>query len=125
MNEILYYGGMALAIIMGITTLILFFTFNIPKIIGDLTGINAKRAISKLNENQTEDKKRGLSAKMSNSGRVKTQETMVLSDDVTQPLESMSGEGSEETAVLGTSIQGNYKFELIIDEVYMFAEPIV
>ena len=50
---------------------------------------------------------------------------MVLSDDVTQPLESMSGEGSEETAVLGTSIQGNYKFELIIDEVYMFAEPIV
>ena len=132
MNEALYYGGMAFAIVMGITTIILFFAFNIPKIIGDLTGINAKRAINKLRDDQTEDKKRGLSAKMSDSGRIKTPksenksaETMVLSEDVTQPLDNMPGEGSEETAVLGTSIQGKCIFELIIDEVYIHAEPII
>ena len=41
-----FYGGMTLAIILLITSIVLFIVFKIPKVIGDLTGRNARREIA-------------------------------------------------------------------------------
>ncbi|MBQ9200221.1 MAG: hypothetical protein IJ141_08590 [Lachnospiraceae bacterium] len=44
--KICFYGGLTLAIILLITSIILFAVFKIPKVIGDLTGRNARREIA-------------------------------------------------------------------------------
>jgi Sec-independent protein translocase protein TatA len=43
-----FYGGLALAIIFLIVTIVLFIVLKIPKVIGDLTGRNAKKRIDEL-----------------------------------------------------------------------------
>lgn len=49
--EIMYYGGMIIAIIMLIVSVLLFVKLNIIKIIGDITGITAKKTIKSMREN--------------------------------------------------------------------------
>ncbi len=44
--NICFYGGMTLAIIFLIVSIVLFVVFKIPKVIGDLTGRNARREIA-------------------------------------------------------------------------------
>lgn len=50
MNEIMFYGGIAGAIIFGLVAVILFIHFHIYTVIGDITGLNAKRSIAKLQQ---------------------------------------------------------------------------
>ena len=47
-NEIMFYGGIAGAVLFGIGTVILFITFRIHTVIGELTGITAKRSIRRI-----------------------------------------------------------------------------
>lgn len=47
-NEIMFYGGIAGAVLFGIGAIILFFVFRIHTVIGELTGITAKRSIRKI-----------------------------------------------------------------------------
>lgn len=49
--EIMYYGGMIMALIMLIVSVLLFVKLNIIKIIGDITGITAKKTIKNMREN--------------------------------------------------------------------------
>ena len=46
--KLCFYGGLCLLVIFLITAVVLFFTLKIPKVIGDLTGSNAKKGISRL-----------------------------------------------------------------------------
>jgi hypothetical protein len=62
-----FYGGMTLAIILLITSIVLFIVFKIPKVIGDLTGRNARREIA-------EKKKKKGGTEKSNSSRILKQE---------------------------------------------------
>ncbi len=50
MNQIMFYGGIAGAIIFGVIAVILFIYFHIYTVIGDITGLNAKRSIAKLRQ---------------------------------------------------------------------------
>ena len=55
-NEIMFYGGMAGAILFGVGAIILFFVFHIYAVIGELTGITAKRSIRKIQKEGYEGK---------------------------------------------------------------------
>lgn len=50
----IFYGGTALAVIMLIISVVLFFVYKIPSVIGDLTGSTAKKAIEDIrNQNES------------------------------------------------------------------------
>lgn len=78
----IYIGGLIAAVIMLFVAVFLFFYFKIPKVIGDLTGANARKAIENIrNQNENKgDKSQGLSdinrergkltEKISQSGRI-------------------------------------------------------
>lgn len=55
-NEIMFYGGMIGAILFGIGVIVLFFVFRIYEVIGELTGITAKRRIRKIQKEGYEGK---------------------------------------------------------------------
>ena len=55
MYEIMYYAGMVLAVVFLVATIILFIRNKIWKLIGDVTGWNAKRAIRHLQRKGAED----------------------------------------------------------------------
>ena len=59
----IYIGGLIAAVIMLFVAVFLFFYFKIPKVIGDLTGANARKAIENIrNQNENKrDKSQGLS----------------------------------------------------------------
>ena len=48
--NIMLYGGLALAVIFAVTAIVLFFTLNIPKAIGDVTGSTARKKIEEIRE---------------------------------------------------------------------------
>lgn len=50
----IFYGGAILAGVMLVATVILFFVYKIPTVIGDLTGANARKAIENIrNQNES------------------------------------------------------------------------
>lgn len=50
----IFYGGAILAAVMLVVTVILFFVYKIPTVIGDLTGANARKAIENIrNQNES------------------------------------------------------------------------
>ncbi len=52
----IFIGGAILAGVMLITSVLLFFILNIPHVVGDLTGRNAKKAIENIrNQNESSD----------------------------------------------------------------------
>lgn len=54
----IFYGGAILAAVMLTVTVILFFVYKIPTVIGDLTGANARKAIENIrNQNESSGNK--------------------------------------------------------------------
>lgn len=54
----IFYGGAALAVIMLVVSVILFFVYKIPSVIGDLTGSTARKAIEDIrNQNESSGNK--------------------------------------------------------------------
>lgn len=50
----IFYGGAILAAVMLAVTVLLFFVYKIPTVIGDLTGVNARKAIENIrNQNES------------------------------------------------------------------------
>lgn len=134
-NYIMYYVGMGMAIMFGITTIVMFIVFNIPRVIKDLSGITAKREIKNLSDEQRKNKRRdnksGNSRQLFKSQTQKNNETQVLTQSFneTQVLgESITTklsieEGSEQTTMLNGNMLEN-KFEIITDIVFMSGEII-
>lgn len=114
MYRYVFLGGAAACAVMVIISAILFFTLQIPKVIGDLTGRNARKAIEKIRQEneQTGDKtykssavnmERGkLTEKISQSGRlVPREETpfgtgMITEKISTQQLAELEQTGATE-----------------------------
>jgi len=63
LNQVMFYGGIILAISMLIVSVLLFIKFKIHNVIGDLTGIAEKRAIKNIEQNKS-------NSKLSNSGKL-------------------------------------------------------
>lgn len=109
----IFLGGLALSILMLIASVVLFFVLKIPKVIGDLTGRTARKAIEdirKQNE-QSGDKtyrssavnrQRGkLTDKISKSGRLeKRAESPFGTGVITEQLSGKAAPVANETTVL-------------------------
>lgn len=78
-NEILYYGGMIAAVIFGILAVLLFFILHIYFVIGDLTGITAKRRIRKLRNEGNIDKKNKISSIRNNTSKILVRHNKAIS----------------------------------------------
>jgi len=70
MFKVMFYGGLALAVICLILSVVLFIKNDVAKLIGDVTGWNARRAIKKLNKKGAED--------VSKTEAIKTEVSKVL-----------------------------------------------
>ncbi len=122
--ELCFYGGLILAIIFFIISIILFIVLKIPKVIGELTGSAAKKGIKEKQQGKITDggiskKKEQAKYYNQNSGKIKardtvSQETRANNQDDT--TESLGKEKTptpkpvftpqfdpEETAVLGAN----------------------
>lgn len=67
-NEILYYGGIIITVAFGILSIVLFFKLHIYAVIGELTGVTAKKGIKRLkDEGNTGVKKKGFAIRNNTS----------------------------------------------------------
>lgn len=99
----IFMGGAVLAGVMALVSILVFFLSNIPMVIGDLTGANARKAIENIrsqNESSGEktyrssqvNRERGkLTDKISSSGRL-----------IKNPSHSLQGHGAMGTEKLNT-----------------------
>ena len=78
--EICFIGGLILAIIFLITTIILFIVLGIPKVISDLSGRSAKKAIKERKQGKTSDssvaKKEQAKYYNQSSGKITARDTV-------------------------------------------------
>lgn len=113
--NLFFVGGLILAGIMFVVTVILFFSLNIPHVLGDLTGRNAKKAIENIrNQNENTGNKtyrsshvnreRGkITDKISPSGNLKRDTGGLSAGAMATAKIGVSDLPSEETSVLSTS----------------------
>ncbi len=122
--EICFYGGLVLAIIFLIISVILFIVLRIPKVIDELSGRAAKKGIKEKQQGKTTDssiskKKEQAKYYNQNSGKIKTRDTVSQEtrannqDDTTESLGKEKTTTKkpaftpqfdpEETAVLGAN----------------------
>ncbi len=73
--NICFYGGLTLAIILLIVSVVLFAVFKIPKVIGDLTGRNARKEIAE------KQKKKGGTEKSDSSKILKQEQKKYYNQD--------------------------------------------
>lgn len=132
----IFYGGAILAAVMLAVTVLLFFVYKIPTVIGDLTGANARKAIENIrnqNENSGDklyktsqvNRERGkLTDKISPSGslmrdpsgilgggamateKISTQELPQVDETTVLESNATTVLGSNETSVLGNAGAG-------------------
>ena len=132
----IFYGGAILAAVMLAVTVLLFFVYKIPTVIGDLTGANARKAIENIrNQNESSgdklyktsqvNRERGkLTDKISPSGslmrdpsgvlgggamateKISTQELPQVDETTVLESDATTVLGSNETTVLGNAGAG-------------------
>lgn len=109
--EICFYGGLILAIIFFIVSVVLFIVLKIPKAIGDLTGRTAKKSIKEMKDGAStkESVAKKEQAKYYNQGTgkikvregVSTEQRKENKDDTTDLLKPGAQPEIEETEILG------------------------
>lgn len=74
---IMSYGGMALAVICLILAVVLFVKWNIPKVLGDLTGHTEKKTIERIREEgyEVSTSKKSFMKTAEDTGRIKIRKT--------------------------------------------------
>ncbi|MBQ8413322.1 MAG: hypothetical protein IJX12_06940 [Lachnospiraceae bacterium] len=113
--EICFYGGLILAILLLIVSIVLFVVLKIPKVFGDLTGRTAKKSIKEMKAGkpvkESVAKKEQAKYYNQDSGKIKVRETVSTEtrkenrDDTTDLLRPEElNINAEETEVLGATI---------------------
>ena len=109
--QYIFYGSLIMCIIMLVLSIILFFVFKIPKIVGFLTGATARKAIKSINEHTEQSMSQRLKHKkgkahneidFSSSGKLmkKTNVSMDSDSPVTEKFKTASLAPYNETTVL-------------------------
>lgn len=109
--QYIFYGSLIMCIIMLVLSIILFFVFKIPKIVGFLTGATARKAIKSINEHTEQSMSQRLKQKkgklyneidFSSSGKLmkKTNVSMDSDSPVTEKFKTASLVPYNETTVL-------------------------
>ena len=104
--KICFYGGLTLAIILLIVSIVLFVVFKIPKVIGDLTGRNAKREIEqKKKKGKTDTSSEASKAEQKkyynqNTGKITIRDSVTNDDIDKAPVKSKVKAPERETDIL-------------------------
>lgn len=136
--QYIFIGGLVLAIVMAAISLALFFVFGIPKIIGDLSGRNAKKAIENIRSgNEASGQKtyksshvnseRGkLTDKISASGKLqqKTTSDLKVGAMATSKIGQAGNSPADETTVLGAQANETTVLGATAEETTVLGAPI-
>ena len=102
--EICFYGGLILAIIFFVISIILFIVLKIPKVIGELTGSAAKKGIKEKQQGKITDS--GISKKKEqakyynqNSGKIKARDTVSQETRANNQDDTTESLGKEKTPI--------------------------
>ena len=101
--EICFYGGLILAILLFITTIVLFFVMKIPKVIGELTGSSAKKSIRERRNEKVLDN--SISKKEQAKYYNQSTGKITVRDSVTE-TSSKQAKASEAASLSKTSTEG-------------------
>lgn len=111
--QYIFYGGAILAVVMLIVSVLLFFGYNIPSVIGDLTGATARKAIENIrNQNESTGDKLYKSSPVNRERGKITDKISPSGNLIKNPSEALGGAmatekigtqqlTAEETTVLG------------------------
>ena len=106
--EVCFYGGLVLAILLLIAAVVLFIVLKIPKVIGELTGSTAKKAMKEMQDGTA---KPGSIAKKEQekyynmgSGKITAKETVSSGQD-------RKTSGNDSTELLGKTMKKEKRFE--------------
>jgi hypothetical protein len=96
------YGGLAFAVICLAVAVIFFIRWNIPKVMGDVTGTNQKKTIEKIRRDgyEASASKQSYSGSETNSGTIRVRKTDTDELSKLQDEEDEIAANEEETAVL-------------------------
>ena len=104
--KICFYGGLTLAIILLIVSIVLFAVFKIPKVIGDLTGRSAKKEIEqKKKKGRTDNSSEASKAEQKkyynqNTGKITIRDSATNDDIDKEPIKSGVKAPERETDIL-------------------------
>ncbi len=137
MYRYIFIGGLILAIVMAVTAILLFILFRIPKVIGDLSGSNARKAIENIRNSNEEsgnktykssyvNSQRGkVTDKISPSGRIQQKTTSDLKAGAmaTSKIGQAGNSPADETTVLGAEANETTVLGATTDETTVLSSP--
>lgn len=101
MYRYIFIGGLILAIVMAVTAILLFILFRIPKVIGDLSGSNARKAIENIRNSNEESGNKTYKSSYVNSQRGKLTDKISPSGRIQQKTTSDLKAGAMATSKIG------------------------
>lgn len=107
--EIYRYIFIIAAILCGVTlivTAILFFLLNIPKVIGDLSGATAKKAIKEIREQNEKTGDKAYKVSQYNRDRGKLTDKISPSGNIVQQMQSHNGFGVDTSKISTQNLAG-------------------
>lgn len=113
--KILFYGGIVLAIIFLILAVVLFFTLNIPKVFGIISGRTHKKAIEEIrNEGAgTKRKKRAASDVSVRKGTVSTKSDLLMEESEKKAASSSGAVESSMDAMFAGNDDSEMETEML------------
>ena len=106
--EICFYGGLVLAILLLIATVVLFIVLKIPKVIGELTGSTAKKAMKEMKDGTT---KPGSIARKEQEKYYNMGSGKITAKEAVSSKEERKASGNDSTELLDKNKKKEKKFE--------------
>ena len=106
--EICFYGGLVLAILLLIATIVLFIVLKIPKVIGELTGSTAKKAMKEMKDGTT---KPGSFARKEQEKYYNMGSGKITAKEAVSSKEERKARGNDSTELLDKNKKKEKKFE--------------
>ena len=139
MYEVMFYGGTALAIVFFLASVVLFIRNKVWKLIGDVTGWNARRAIKRLDKKGAEDTSKTeaikpevskvLVHKATTTGILQAEPEQDESEGLKTPTKNKKAWRHRKKADSGTAVlqqdtaESNSVFEVLEDMVVLAGSP--
>ena len=106
--EICFYGGLVLAILLLIAAIVLFIVLKIPKVIGELTGSAAKKAMKEMQDGTASP---GSVAKKEQEKYYNMGSGKITAKEAVSTREDLKANGNDSTELLEKSKKKEKKFE--------------
>lgn len=106
--EICFYGGLVLAILLLIATVVLFIVLKIPKVIGELTGSTAKKAMKEMKDGTA---KPGSIARKEQEKYYNMGSGKITAKEAVSSKEERKARGNDSTELLDKNKKKEKKFE--------------